>query len=84
MIAFDSKTEIFTYPDGEIETLEQYIKRKAKFDYIQNLQDALHRLKVLYQNPGCLNVAEYNEAKIKIQEEFEWWEANIFHEFGDI
>ena len=84
MIAFDSKTEIFTYPDGEIETLEQYIKRRDKFDYIQKLQDSLDSMKVLYQNPGRLNESEYNKAKSKIQDELEWWEANIFNEFGDI
>jgi hypothetical protein len=84
MIIFDSLAEIFTYPDGEIETLEQYIKRRDKFDYIQKLQDSLDSMKVLYQNPGCLNESEYNKAKSKIQDEFEWWEANIFNEFGDI
>jgi uncharacterized glyoxalase superfamily metalloenzyme YdcJ len=82
-IVFNSLTEVFTYPDGLSETLEQYTTRKAKFDYIQTLQDALEELKVLYQNPGSLNETEYKEAKNKILDDFEWWEANIFNEFGD-
>jgi hypothetical protein len=73
--------EVFTYPDGLTETLEQYTTRKAKFDYIQTLQDALEGLKVLYQNPGCLNVTEYNVARRKIQDEFDWYEDNLFREF---
>jgi hypothetical protein len=40
-IVFDSVAEVFTYPDGLTETLEHYTTRKAKFDYIQTLQDAL-------------------------------------------
>ena len=82
-IVFDSVTEVFTYPDGVTETLEQYSSRKARFEYIKNLQTALEHLKVLYQNPGCLTVEEYRNAKNKIQEEFEWWEGNIFVEFED-
>jgi hypothetical protein len=82
-IVFDSVAEVFTYPDGLTETLEQYTTRKAKFDYIQTLQDALEGLKVLYQNPGSLNETEYKEAKNKILDDFEWSGANIFNEFGD-
>jgi hypothetical protein len=82
-IVFNSLTEVFTYPDGLSETLEQYTTRKAKFDYIQTLQNALEELKVLYQNPGCLNEIDYNVAKRKIQDEFDWYEDNLFREFGD-
>jgi hypothetical protein len=82
-IVFNSLTEVFTYPDGLTETLEQYTTRKAKFDYIQTLQDALEGLKVLYQNPGSLNETEYKEAKNKILDDFEWYEDNLFREFGD-
>jgi hypothetical protein len=82
-IVFNSLTEVFTYPDGLSETLEQYTTRKAKFDYIQTLQNALEELKVLYQNPGYLNEIDYNVAKRKIQDEFDWYEDNLFREFGD-
>jgi hypothetical protein len=82
-IVFNSQTEIFTYPDGLTETLSQYQERGMKFRYIQRLQDALERLKVLYQNPGCLTEEAYKDAKYKIQEEFDYWEANVFLEFED-
>lgn len=82
-ISFNPKTETFTYPDGQIETLEQYNERKYRYEYIQSLQDALEQMKVLYQTPGCLTKQEYLDAKRKIQEEFDFWEANIFLEFDD-
>jgi hypothetical protein len=82
-ISFNPVSETFTYPDGQIETLEQYNDRKYRFGYIQSLQNALERMKVLYQNPGCLTEQAYLDAKRKIQEEFDFWEANIFLEFDD-
>ena len=82
-ITFNSQTETFHYPDGLTETLQQYGERAARFKYIQDLQDALERMKILYQNPGCLTEEEYKDAKHKIQEEFDYWEANIFLEFDD-
>jgi hypothetical protein len=82
-IVFNSQTEIFTYPDGLTETLKQYGERKARFRYIQDLQNALEKMKVLYQNPGCLTEEAYKDAKYKIQEEFDYWEMNIFLEFED-
>jgi hypothetical protein len=82
-IIFNSQTEILTYPDGITETLEQYNDRKYRFEYIQSLQNALERMKILYQNPGCLTEKEYLDAKRRIQEEFDFWEANIFLEFDD-
>ena len=82
-IVFNSQTETFHYPDGLTETLQQYGERKARFSYIQDLQDALERMKILYQNPGCLTEQEYLYAKRKIQEEFDYWEMNIFREFDD-
>ena len=82
-ITFNPSTETFHYPDGLTETLLQYGERKSRFKYIQDLQNALEQLKVLYQNPGCLNQEAYKNAKYKIQEEFDYWEANIFQEFED-
>jgi hypothetical protein len=82
-IIFNSQTETFHYPDGLTETLQQYEGRKSKFKYIQNLQHALEGMKILYQNPGCLTEEEYKAAKYKIQEEFDYWEENIFLEFDD-
>ncbi len=82
-IKFDPLTKTFHYPDGVTETLDQYNTRNERFDYIQALQNALDLLKVLYQNPGCLNEKEYLKAKEKIEEEFEYWQANIFKEYDD-
>ena len=82
-ILFDSKTDTLTYPDGIKETLLEYQKRKHQFEYIRSLQDALQKLKVLYQNPGCLTKEEYYAAKSDIEEEFDFWEANLFIEFED-
>ena len=80
---FDTLTDTITYPDGVKETLLEYQKRKHRFGYIQSLQDALEKLKVLYQNPGCLTEEEYYAVKGDIQEEFDFWELNLFVEFGD-
>ena len=80
---FDTRTDTIRYPDGVEETLVQYQKRKHQIEYIQSLQDALERMKVLYQNPGCLTEEEYYAAKRIIQEEFDFWELNLFVEFGD-
>jgi hypothetical protein len=80
---FDTRTDTIRYPDGVEETLVQYQKRKYKFEYIRGLQNALERMKVLYQNPGCLTEGEYNAAKDAIQEQFDYWEMNLFIEFGD-
>ena len=80
---FDSRTDTIHYQDGIKETLLEYQERKGKFEYIRSLQDALEKLKVLYQNPGCLTEEEYNAAKRIIQEEFDFWEANLFIEFDD-
>jgi hypothetical protein len=80
---FDTRTDTIRYPDGVEETLVQYRKRKYKFEYIRSLQNALEGMKVLYQNPGCLTKQEYNAAKGAIQEQFDYWEANLFTEFGD-
>jgi len=82
-VTFDLKTDTIRYPDGVIESLEDYQKRKRQFDYIRGLQSALERMKVLYQNPGCLTEGEYNAAKDAIQEQFDYWEMNLFTEFGD-
>ena len=82
-ITFNSQTETFQYPDGVTETLEQYNDRKYRFEYIQGLQNALEQLKVLYQNPGCLTEKAYKDAVYKIQEEFDYWEMNIFQEYDD-
>ena len=80
---FDSRTDTIYWPDGIEETLVQYQKRKHQFDYIQGLQDTLEKLKALYQNPGSLTEEEYNAAKDAIQEQFDFWEANLFIEFED-
>jgi hypothetical protein len=82
-ILFNSQSEVLTYPDGITETLSEYQERKRRFNYIQELQNSLECLKVLYQNPGCLNKKDYEAAKIKIQEAFDWWEMNVFVEFDD-
>lgn len=82
-IVFNSQTETFHYPDGQVETLREYGTRRQRFRYIQDLQNALERMKVLYQNPGCLTEDAYKDAKYKIQEEFDYWEMNIFCEFED-
>jgi hypothetical protein len=82
-ITFNSQTEKFYYPDGVTETLEQYNARKYSFEYIQGLQNALEQMKILYQNPGCLTEKSYKDAKRKIQEEFDYWEMNIFQEYED-
>jgi hypothetical protein len=80
---FDTRTDTIRYPDGVEETLVQYQTRKYKFEYIRGLQNALERMKVLYQNPGCLTEGGYNAAKDAIQEQFDYWEMNLFIEFGD-
>jgi IS4 transposase len=80
---FNTLTDTIRYPDGVEETLVQYQKRKSQFEYIQSLQDALNRMKVLYQNPGCLTEEEYYAAKKIIQEDFDFWEENLFIEFED-
>jgi hypothetical protein len=80
---FDSRTDTIYWPDGIEETLVQYQKRKHKFEYIRSLQDALEKLKVLYQNPGCLTKEEYYAAKGDIQEVFFFWEESLFIEFED-
>ncbi len=80
---FDSRTDTIYYPDGTTESLAEYQKRKSQFEYIRSLQDALERMKVLYQNPGCLTEEEYYAAKRIIQEEFDFWEENLFIEFED-
>lgn len=82
-IIFDSKTETFHYPDGQIETLEEYNERRYRYDYLTRLQDALEKMKVLYSNPGCMNEADYEAAKRVIQDEFDFWEANVFVEYDD-
>ena len=82
-VTLDLKTDTITYPDGTKESLLEYQKRKHQFEYIRSLQDALEKLKVLYQNPGCLTKKEYYSAKIDIEEEFDFWEANLFIEFDD-
>jgi hypothetical protein len=82
-ITFNPQTETFHYPDGLTETLHEYAERKSRMKYIQDLQDALERMKILYQNPGCLTEESYKDAKYKIQEEFDYWEMNIFREFDD-
>lgn len=82
-VTFDLKTDTITYPDGIKETLLEYQKRKHQFEYIRSLQDALEKMKVLYQNPGCLTEEEYNAAKRITQEAFDFWEFNIFVEFDD-
>ena len=82
-ILFDSRTEVFTYPDGITETMSEYQERKRRFNYIQELQDSLECMKVLYQNPGSLNKEDYEAAKREIQEAFDWWEMNVFIEFDD-
>ena len=80
---FDTRTDTIRYPDGTEETLLQYERRKYQFNFIGRLQSALENLKVLYQNPGCLTEEEYYAAKRIIQEEFDFWELNLFVEFGD-
>jgi hypothetical protein len=80
---FDSRTDTIYWPDGVKESLEEYQKRKYKSEYIRGLQNSLERMKVLYQNPGCLTEEEYNEAKDAIQDQFDYWEMNLFIEFGD-
>lgn len=82
-VTFDPETDTITYPDGTKETLPEYQKRKHQFEYIRRLQDALEKLKVLYQNPSCLTKEEYNAAKRIIQEEFDFWECNVFVEYDD-
>jgi len=82
-ITFDSKTELFTYPDGTVEHLNDYQKRKDRFEHIESLQNALEQLKNLYQNPGSLTEESYKEAKYGIQDAFDFWEANLFVEFED-
>lgn len=82
-VTFDLKTDTIVYPDGVKESLEEYQKRKHQFEYIRSLQDALERMKVLYQNPGSLTEEEYNAAKSDIQEEFFFWEETLFIEFED-
>jgi cytochrome oxidase Cu insertion factor (SCO1/SenC/PrrC family) len=82
-VTFDPKTDTITYPDGTKETLLEYQNRKHKFEYIRSLQDALEKLKVLYQNPGCLTEGEYYAAKSDIQGQFDFWECNVFIEYGD-
>ena len=82
-VTLDLKTDTITYPDGTKESLLEYQKRKHQFEYIRSLQDALEKMKVLYQNPGCLTEEEYNAAKRIIQEEFDFWEFNVFVEFDD-
>lgn len=81
---FDTLTDTIIYPDGIQETLLEYQKRKHQFEYIRRLQDALEKLKVLYQNPGCLTKEEYDAAKRIIQEEFDFWEVNLFVEYDDL
>lgn len=80
---FDTRTDTIHYPDGTMESLAEYQKRKSQFEYIRSLQDALERMKVLYQNPGCLTKEEYYAAKRIIQEEFDFWEGNVFIEYDD-
>jgi len=80
---FDSRTDTIHWPDGVKESLEEYQKRKHRFEYIRSLQNALERMKVLYQNPGSLTEQEYYAAKDAIQDQFDFWEANLFIEFED-
>lgn len=82
-IVFDPKTETLHYPGGVQETLKQREWRKYRFNYIEELQNALEGMKVLYQNPGCLTEDGYKKAKEKIQESFDYWEMNVFVEFED-
>jgi|LakMenE18May11ns_1017448.scaffolds.fasta_scaffold8625240_1 hypothetical protein len=82
-VSFNPLTETFTYPNGTQETIAQYQRRKHQFEYIRNLQSALEELKVLYQNPGCMTKPEYCRAKEKIEEEFDFWEVNLFVEYDD-
>lgn len=82
-ITFDPITETFTYPDGVQETLSQYKRRTYQFEYIRNLQSALEELKILYQNPSCMTKPEYDKAKSRIQDEFDFWELNLFVEYLD-
>lgn len=82
-IVFNPKTETFHHPDGTVETLKQYEWRRYRFKYIQELQNALEQMKVLYQNAGCLTENDYKKAKEKIQEAFDYWEMNVFVEFDD-
>jgi len=83
LLGFDSRTDTIYWPDGVKESLEEYQKRKHQFEYIRSLQNALEGMKNLYQNPGSLTEQEYNAAKDNIQEQFDFWEANLFIEFED-
>ena len=82
-VTFDPKTDTITYPDGTKETLLEYQKRKHRFEYIRSLQNSLEKLKVLYENPGCLTKEEYYAAKSDIEEVFFFWEESLFIEFDD-
>jgi hypothetical protein len=40
-------------------------------------------MKILYKIPGAMTEADYNKSKEHIQESFDYYEANLFTEFGD-
>jgi hypothetical protein len=82
-IFFNPETEVFIHPIGNYETLIEYSKRIEKLNYISELQESLETMKILYKTPGAMTEADYNKSKERIQESFDYYEANLFTEFGD-
>jgi hypothetical protein len=82
-IIFNPETEVFIHPNGNHETLIEYSKRRGKLKYISELQESLETMKILYKTPGAMTEADYNKSKERIQESFDYYEANLFTEFGD-
>jgi hypothetical protein len=83
-IEFNAITETFHYPDGTTESLKDYQIRLKKYTHLQNLQNALGKLKALYQNPGCMNETCYYKAKNSIEETFgPETPKSVFQEYKD-
>ena len=83
-ITFDTMTEKFRYPDGSEERLEDYQIRRRKWVRLQTLQNALEKLKILYQNFGSMNEKDYYNARDHIEEQFELeTPKSIFQEYRD-
>jgi hypothetical protein len=83
-ITFDTVAEKFHYPDGSEERLEDYQIRRKKWVRLQTLQNALERLKILYQNSNCMNPDDYYRAQGHIEEEFgPETPKSIFQEYLD-
>jgi hypothetical protein len=74
---------VFIHPNGNYETIIEYSKRRGKLKYISELQESLETMKILYKTPGAMTEADYNKSKERIQESFDYYEANLFTEFGD-